>query len=105
MVDCLELFGVERCMFESNLPVDLVTLSPRERWAVTLTLALTLTLTPTNPNPTNPTNPDPNPNRSPKPKPKPNPNQALAAAVQGRGLTSAQLEALFRGNCLRYHGA
>ena len=24
--------------------------------------------------------------------------------MQGRGLTSAQLEALFRGNCLRYYG-
>ena len=44
MGDCLELFGVERCMFESNLPVDLVTISPRERWAVTLTLALALAL-------------------------------------------------------------
>ena len=28
--DCLELFGVERCMFASNLPVDLATTTPRQ---------------------------------------------------------------------------
>ena len=28
----------------------------------------------------------------------------LGASVQGRGLTTPQLEALFRGNCLRYYG-
>lgn len=49
-------------MFASNLPVDLVTMSPRQRWA------------------------------------------DLGASVQGRGLTTPQLEALFRGNCLRYYG-
>ena len=62
MGDCLELFGVDRCMFASNLPVDLVTMSPRQRWA------------------------------------------DLGASAQGRGLTTPQLEALFRGNCLRYYG-
>lgn len=30
---CLELFGVDRCMFASNLPVDRVDLSPPARWA------------------------------------------------------------------------
>jgi predicted TIM-barrel fold metal-dependent hydrolase len=39
---CLELFGVERCMFSSNLPVDLVDWphgSPAERWGTYLTIA------------------------------------------------------------------
>ena len=30
--ECLDLFGVERCLMESNLPVDSITLAPHERW-------------------------------------------------------------------------
>ena len=60
--DCLELFGVERCMFASNLPVDLATATPRQRWA------------------------------------------DLWTSVHDRGLAKQELEALFRGNCLRYYG-
>ena len=30
---CIEAFGVARCMFASNLPVDLIDAVPAERWA------------------------------------------------------------------------
>lgn len=39
---CLELFGAKRCMFSSNLPVDLVDWplgSPSERWATYFDIA------------------------------------------------------------------
>ena len=32
MGECIDLFGVERCLMESNLPVDSITLNPQERW-------------------------------------------------------------------------
>jgi len=38
---CLELFGVDRCMFSSNLPVDIVDWplgTPAQRWATYLTI-------------------------------------------------------------------